>query len=155
MKQIFLIFPPSIGELFILACVLIVLSVPAVPYILTLQNTLKAIRPQNRKMKPTDVWLLLIPLFNLVWHFIVVTHITNSINVEYRSRNLSLNSQTSYGVGMTLCILCCLCLIPFLPILAFIPALICWIIFWVQIHGHKNRIIALSYSSPPSTQYHS
>jgi len=48
-------------------------------FLITQQNTLKAIQQQNRLMRPGEVWLQLIPLFGIVWQFIVVTRISDSI----------------------------------------------------------------------------
>jgi len=57
-------------------------------FLLHLQGLLKAIAPVNRRMEPGMVWLLFIPLFNIVWIFIVVDRIAQSIGAEYTSRGL-------------------------------------------------------------------
>ena len=44
-------------------------------FLIAQQNTLKSIKPHNRKMQPGEVWLQLIPVFNLIWQFIVVGRI--------------------------------------------------------------------------------
>lgn len=59
--------------------------VPSVFFLLTQQNTLKAIRRDNRRLRPGLVWLQLIPIFNLYWMFIVVTRIADSIYKEHSS----------------------------------------------------------------------
>ena len=155
MEQVFLLsIPSSVGGGLLTVIILILFLIPAIFYVLTLQNTLKAIQPQNRKMPPVNVWLLFIPIFNFVWHFFVVSYITNSIDAEYQSRNVNDNAKSTYNIGLAMCILYCLNWIPLLSIITSIPTIICWILFWVQISGHKNRIIALSQSTPATTQYH-
>ncbi len=63
----------------LLNLVLILLFIiPAILFVLTQQNTLKAIRPQNRLMNPGMVWLQFIPVFGQVWQFIVVSRIAGS-----------------------------------------------------------------------------
>lgn len=42
----------------------------AIFYILTLSRALQKCSPQLRTMKPGMVWLLLIPLFNVLWQFL-------------------------------------------------------------------------------------
>ena len=44
----------------------------AVFYLLNLQNLLKAIKDENRDVEPANVWLMFIPLFNIVYPFILV-----------------------------------------------------------------------------------
>jgi hypothetical protein len=48
----------------------IIWLIPTIFYLKTLQDTLKEISVENRRMPPPNVWLLLIPLFNLVWAFL-------------------------------------------------------------------------------------
>ncbi len=49
-----------------------ILLVPFVFYCLSLQKALNRCSPECRAMNPGMVWLMFIPLFNLVWHFFVV-----------------------------------------------------------------------------------
>lgn len=155
MEHVFLLsMPSSAGGGLVAIFFLILLLIPAIFYVLTLQNTLKAIQPQNRKMAPINVWLLFIPIFNFVWNFFVVTNITKSIDAEYASKGVNDKTMNTYNIGLAMSILYCINWIPLLSVLTAIPTLICWILFWVQISGHKNRIIALSQSTPATTQYH-
>ncbi len=53
-------------------------------YLLSLQNTLKEIQAKNRKMEPGQLWLLLIPIFGLVWHFIIVNKLSSKQNLQFQ-----------------------------------------------------------------------
>jgi hypothetical protein len=110
-------------------------------------------------MSPGEVWLQLIPLFNLVWQFIVVTRISQSIQKELSSDNrfsferqdqhIIVNTseeKPTYNVGMAMCVLNICGLIPMLGTFASFAALICFIIYWVQLSNYKNQIISKSYS---------
>jgi hypothetical protein len=116
----------------------------AIVYFLTLQNTLKAIRPQNRKMEPGQVWLGIIPLFGIVWHFIIVKKLSNSIYAELTSRSLPCNKEPTYNIGLAFSILACFT--PFDtwlgPLGSFITiiTLILWIIYWVKIVDYKKQL---------------
>lgn len=57
---------------------LLAFIVPAILFVLTQYNTLKAIRPENRLLAPGLVWLEFIPFFGQVWQFTVVSRITGS-----------------------------------------------------------------------------
>jgi hypothetical protein len=140
--------------------VLLICLIPAIFFLITQQNTLKLIQPQNRMMQPGEVWLQLIPLFNLVWQFIVVSKIAESIRRELASENtFSFEQQNNpyannsygqpkptYAIGIAFCVLNCCGFIPVLGSLTTIAALICWIIYWVQLADYKNKIQAKIYS---------
>jgi hypothetical protein len=117
----------------------IIVLVVFILYLITLMNTLSAISPQNRRLTPGLVFLLLIPLFNLVWNFIVVTKIRDSLQAEFSARNLS-GQGFGYGVGLAMCILYIASVIPLINLLAAPALLVCWIIYWVQIAGFKGQL---------------
>lgn len=139
-------------------------------FLIAQQNTLKAIKPQNRRMSPGEVWLQLIPLFNLVWQFIVVSRISDSIRNEIDDRIANsflgiadpvfANDRTrrpTYDIGLAYCILSLVGCIPFAQILAgftSIAGLVCLIIYWTQIVAYKNKFlnnpVATNDYSPPS-----
>jgi len=112
-------------------------------YCLTLQNALKAVSPVNRKMEPGQVWLLLIPFFGLIWHFFVVSRVSESIGDEYKSRGVPEDPKPAYGLGLAFCITSCCTWIPVLGGIASIGGLICFIIYWVKINDHKNKLMQL------------
>lgn len=78
----------------------------AILYLLNLQNTLKAAAPENRKMPPANVWLLLIPLFSTYYMFVVAKRISETIRAEYASKGqVPDNPKPTYNVGMAMAIL--------------------------------------------------
>jgi len=78
----------------------------AILFLLNLQNTFKAAAPENRKLPPNNVWLLLIPLFNFFYFFIVVRRLTETIIAEYYAKGQPLeNPKPTYAVGMALAVL--------------------------------------------------
>jgi hypothetical protein len=98
---------------------LVLFLLPAILFLLTQQNTLKMIRPENRSFAPGLVWLQLIPIFNYVWIFIVVRRIADSLAREYagwESDSIfgiadeealkNIGKRPTYGIGLTYCILC-------------------------------------------------
>jgi hypothetical protein len=63
------------------------IAVAGLFYVLTLQRTLKECSPASRAMAPGRVWLLLIPIFDFVWHFLVVSKLAASVGNELKNRN--------------------------------------------------------------------
>jgi hypothetical protein len=109
-------------------------------FILTLRKALGKCAPQNRTTSPDSAWLLLIPLFNIVWGFILYPHISESLEREFRQRNLPIEPQPARSLGLALAILQACCLIPFVNMLAGIGALICFIMYWVKISGYSSQL---------------
>ena len=66
---------------------LLIVVIPAILFLITQQNTLKAVQPENRLMHPGQVWLQIIPLVGQAWQFIVVRRIADSISRELSSVN--------------------------------------------------------------------
>ena len=145
-----------------------VFLVVAVLFMLTQFNTLMAIRPGNRMMKPSSVWLQIIPFFNFYWQFVVVKRIAESLQNElrYQAEDDSIlgvadaalidavasHKRPTYQIGMWYCALYVAgTFLSFsgtatvkpgtLPQLA---SMVCWIIYWVQLAGYKRKLKALA-----------
>lgn len=129
-----------------IVCVFIGL-IPMIFFLLTLQNTLKAVSPENRRMSPGQVWLVFIPVFGVVWQFIVVNRIADSLADEFYKRNiLNQEARPGYSVGIAYCILGVCSIIPFLGTLASLAALVCWIVYWVKVAGYKRQLESLNFA---------
>lgn len=135
---------PFIGplQIFIILLILGVCLIPYIFYFITLQNTLKAVSPENRKMPPGQVWLCIIPLFGMIWNFIVVNHISMSLRSEFDQRNIIVTEEKpGNGIGVAYCILSCCGIIPYIGGLASFACIVCWIVYWVKINDYKNRLL--------------
>ena len=91
-------------------------------------------------MSPGQVWLSLIPCFNLVWQFFVVIHVATSLEREFRQRNLPIEASPGKGLGIAMCVLNVTSAIPYVGLLTSLPALVCWIIYWVKIAGYSKQL---------------
>jgi hypothetical protein len=112
----------------------------AVFYILTMQKALTLAGERHQKMKPSMVWLMLIPLFNLAWHFIVVKNVSDSIK-SWAAENGASVDDAGYTLGLITCIAHCCGIIPFINFLAGPVGLVCGILWWVKIAGF-NKVMA-------------
>lgn len=122
---------------------LLILLIPTIFYLLALQRALEAVSIENRKMPPGQVWLSLIPLFNLVWMFIVVNRIAESFSAECSLLNIpTAEANPTQGIGTTKNILRLCTMIPLLGILAGIGYLVCWIMHWVKVNEYKKLILS-------------
>lgn len=135
-------------EVFVVIFLLIAIVgaiIVAIFYLMNLQNLLKQISTANRKVEPGNVWLMLIPLFNLIYPFILYPKITDSVKSEMESRGMAEQSDYGRGIGIALPILGLCGIIPFLGVLASIANLVLFIIFWVKMADYKNKLM---HSSP-------
>jgi type IV pilus assembly protein PilA len=110
-------------------------------YLLTLYRALTKCSISSRTMQPGMVFLLFIPLVNLVWQFFVVIGIADSLDNEFRARripNVEPKPGKSIGIAMCICGVCAI--IPILGVLAFLVHLVLWIIYWTKIAEFSRRL---------------
>jgi hypothetical protein len=128
-------------ELIILFAVVLLLLLPQIFYLLTLQRAMQQVSPDLQKMSPGMVWLSFIPVFNLIWNFIMVGHIANSLRDEFRRRNMPLDAERpGYQAGLAMSILYVASVIPVIGGLFALAGFILWIIYWVKIAGYKKQL---------------
>jgi hypothetical protein len=121
-----------------LVVVVVVAYVILCLYLWTLSTALSLCDRRNRTMEPGMVWLNLIPLFNLVWMFITVIKISESLQNEFDDRRLREEGDYGKQLGITYNILNLLGIIPYLGIALSFAGFICFIIYWVKIAGFNS-----------------
>ena len=103
---------------FVIIIVLVAIAIGLIPvifYLLTLQRTLQEVSPENQKMPPGQVWMIFIPFFGIVWQFIMVNRIADSLKAEFQKRNVQVaEDRPGAGIGIAYCTLGCCSIIPFL-----------------------------------------
>jgi hypothetical protein len=130
---------------------LIVFIIPVILFFLTQQRTLELVRPENRRMRPGEVWLQFIPLFGLIWQFIVISRISDSIRNELNTPTgdsifaedpIPQNSRPTYNAGISYAILFCITVLPLAMLkgLAALAGLVLWINYWIQLFRYKKRL---------------
>lgn len=68
----------------------------------TMQKAIEACQAVNRTTNPSGALLVLIPGFGLVWQFVMIGHVSESLKKEYQSRNWLMDEDMpAYGKGMT------------------------------------------------------
>jgi hypothetical protein len=144
---------PDWGLLFFILIVIGGAVAFAVFFLLNLANVLKQCSPQTRKMPPGQVWLYLIPIFGIIWIFIMVARIADSVAAEYHNRQMPCpEKRPGYAIGLTMAILGVgsfvrnvgkyghinfLYLFGLLLTFAYLVVLI---IYWVKMAGYKNEL---------------
>ena len=125
----------ALGGVFIIIVLLLVLVV-AILYLLNLQNLMKSIKEENREVPPGNVWLMLIPLFSIVYAFILYPKISASVKKELESRGME--GDGSKNLGMALAVTGALGVVPVLNTIAGLANFVIFIIWWSKTAGYKN-----------------
>lgn len=130
---------PIVSLIFFLGYLALVIA-----YLLTLQNTLKAISPANRKTEPGMVWLLLIPGFNFVWNFILAKKIAFSLEKEFADLGEKMDSSPLYNLGVFSSVMYIVTIvakyIPMGGVFLIVAGLIVWIMYWKKIAEYKKAL---------------
>jgi len=123
------------------AVALLALLAPTIIYLAALQKALQRCAPESRTMPPGQVWLMLIPLFNVVWQFIVVGRMASSLRNEFLRRQLPLaDPEPGKTLGIAMCVLIATGWIPVVGMFTGPAGLVCWILYWVKIAGYSRQI---------------
>ena len=119
---------------------LLVIVVPLIYFMLTLQNTLKVVEPQHRTMQPGNVWFMLIPIFSFVWSFFVVAAIADSCKAQLEQYGLYSQEKPTYKLGTAWA----LCLLFSIVVrLLSIVSLILFIVYWIKVNELRKQLLAL------------
>lgn len=108
-----------------------------------INDLMNEVAPHNQQVPPGNIWLMFIPLFNLVYGFIIYPKVCDSVRLEFEERGHADGGDYSRGLGVTLPILRVCGIIPILNYLSGIGWLIVWIIFWVKTAEYKNQLRSL------------
>jgi len=142
--------PPHFWPFFFL--IFLVFLGIGIAYILTLQRAISRCAPQNRATSPESPWLLLIPLFNVIWPFILYPRISETLEREFRARNLPIEPQPAKSLGLAVAVLHLCWFIPVVHIFTGIAGLICLIFYWSKISDYSTRLLnhsAMAYAGFP------
>ncbi|WP_300664926.1 hypothetical protein [Fluviicola sp.] len=131
----------GIGIVLLYLIIIVGILLLVIYYYKTLIDTMAYIRPQNRTTGVANILFMWIPLFSLVYGFIVYPKICESIKNEYRSHGLAEDGDFGKGLAITMCALSFGAFIPFLNFLTPLAILIVWIILWVKLNGYKEVLM--------------
>src|SRR5580658_10340550 len=113
-----------------LLVILLVQTIIKTFYLLTLSKALKQCDPERRTLEPGLLWLYLIPLVDLVWHFFIVSRMAESLKREFRRRGFRTRGDDfGQSLGTTTSALFACTFIPYLGSCFGLAAFVYWIIY--------------------------
>lgn len=123
-----------------------------ITWLLIMNRAIDQVSHDLRRIEPGAVWLSLIPLFGLVWQFIVVGAVGDGIAKEMLARNmLPREEKPAYAVGLTGCILMCCCIIPYAGVCLAIIGLLFMVVHTIKIAEYNS---VLKQSGRWEARYH-
>lgn len=130
------LFSSVLGLGFLLIGLLILIGI-----ILFLQSCYNAIPREHRKMEPGMVWLLLIPIFSLVWMFFVYVRLAKSFQGAYAAIGRTDQGDCGEKLALIFCICCVASVIPFVGCIAGPASLVLLIVVLVKFAGLKSGLV--------------
>jgi hypothetical protein len=123
-------------------------------YILTLSRALNKCAPASRTIETGTLWLLLVPLVNLVWHFFVVLGMAKSLANEFRARNTpAVDPEPGKTLGIAMCVCGAASIIPLVGLITGLVYFVLWIIYWSKIAEFSRKLDQVPAVLGTSTSY--
>ncbi|MDY3559726.1 hypothetical protein R5W23_000884 [Gemmata sp. JC673] len=122
-------------------------------FLSALQRALLRVEPENRRMSPGQVWLNLIPIFNLVWCTVTVERVAESLRNEFLARQMHSRRET-YGRtrGFTLLTLLASGVLFYPAFITYPIAFVYAILYWRQISRYAEQLKPGAYAPPPTDE---
>lgn len=108
--------------------------------LLFLQRCFERIPPQYRETEPWQVWLMLIPFFNIVWIFFIYPKLAQAYQRYFYAMGRYDVGDCGYQLALWYCILSCCSMIPYIGVIPGMAGFIVWIIFLVKAKELRDQI---------------
>lgn len=119
---------------------LIGLLIMNILHLINLSDTLKEVDYSRRKVPASNVWLMFIPIFNLIYPFILYPKISESLIAEFDNRGLPRDGDFGKSLGITMGVLSLVSIIPFIGYLSLIGYIVILIIYWQKMSRYKQLL---------------
>ncbi len=128
----------------LLGIIFIIFLLIYISFIKTIIKTIELIAPANRLVQPQEAWYLLIPVFCLIWQFLLAGRLADSLKNEFISRKIALPSKRpTFVSGLVLGINQILMFSPILGGLFSILFFILFASYWIAIKDTKNQLLGI------------
>ncbi len=108
-------------------------------FLLTLKGVLQEINADNRKLEIGQIWLLLIPAYNIYWYPIVIHRIGLSLREEYVDRGWFLSKNPAVITSGYVAYVAML-LFMFLGTFFLFIGIAAGVLHWLQMYNIKTRL---------------
>lgn len=126
--------------LFAIGVVFLIMLLVYVIVAVLLYGCLARVPKEYRRMEPGLVFLLLIPVFNMIWNFFVFLRIPDSYKAYFASQGRTDVGDCGRSIGLWLSICVACSIVPCVNYISGPASLVLLIIFFVKIFGLKSQI---------------
>ena len=130
--------------LFVFLIIFVIVLAIAILLLYLVYSCYQRIPPQHRQMEPWQVWLLLIPLFNIVWNFFVYPRLAKSYQSYFAEQGRTDVGDCGEQLGLWYAISAAVGTvagwIPCVGGIIGIACLVLWIVFIVKALTLKGQI---------------
>lgn len=126
---------------------MLIFAIPLIAYVLyvlEVSRTLGAIDPDLRIQGPGMAWLLLVPVFNVIWFFFLINAIRDGFEKMASRGRLKKDVDTGYKVGIAMGCCWAASLIPRLIFLSIIPLFVFSVLHWNALNKARKQVLSLS-----------
>lgn len=102
----------------------------------------EALPVQHRRIESWQAFLLLIPLWNLIWNFILFARVSGGMQSFFQSKNDTTAGDCGAAIGLWYSICVLVCFVPIASCIAAPAAIVLLIIYLVKISGLRTRVLA-------------
>jgi len=120
--------------------IILLLFTIAILFIRSIHQLYQNANPEFRTIEPIMTWLLMLPLFNFVWMFVVLRSVQQLLYQELRIRNIVFEGDRLYNIGVVLGVSNIFILFPYVRWVSIPTSLILFIIYWTQILKYKRLL---------------
>ena len=131
-------------EILIIVLIISILVVVVVQllYLMTLNRTIQAIRPEFRQIEPGQAWLGFIPVFQLIWPFIINPKVAASIKADLEDRGIEILGDAGKQLGNIYPALRFGAYIPGIGLFFNLGYLVVFIIWWSKLGQFKRQLMS-------------
>jgi len=126
--------------IFIVLVALVVMLAIAIAICFALYTLQKRVPVEHQKIEPKMIWLLLIPLFNLFWNFIVFQRIPESYKSHFDAQGDASVGDCGKSIGLWYAICAACSIVPCVNYITGPASLVLFIIFLVKLFGLRGKI---------------
>ncbi|MBK7642893.1 MAG: DUF4328 domain-containing protein [Planctomycetes bacterium] len=101
----------------------------------------EALPPEHRKTESWQAFLLLIPLFNLIWNFVLLARVSGGMQSYFGAKGDTSAGDCGASIGLWYSICCIACFVPIASCIAGPAALVLLILYLVKISGLRTRVL--------------
>lgn len=126
---------------YLIALLLFLPFIGFVFYIQAMSKALASIDPPLRTYGPAMAWLLLIPIFNVIWFFFLLRAIEDGFEKMAQQQRLSQPVDTGYKLGIAMGCCWAACFVPKIMFIAVIPMFVFSILHWNKLAKAQQAVI--------------